>query len=53
MAHCIDHLQRYAREGNEFLARVVAGDESWFRQFKPESKRQSAQWKREVHHQQT
>ena len=24
MAHCIDHLQRYARDGNEFLA----GDES-------------------------
>ena len=28
MVHCIDHLQRYAREGNEFLARVGAGDES-------------------------
>ena len=29
MAHCTDHLQRYAREGNEFLAWVVPGDESW------------------------
>ena len=41
----IDHLQHYAREGNEFLARVVAGDESWCHHFKPESKRQSLQWK--------
>ena len=45
MAHCIDHLQRYAREGNEFLARVVAGDDSWCHHFETESKRQSPQWK--------
>ena len=45
MAHCIDHLQCYAREGNEFLARVVAGDESWCHHFEPEAKRQSLQWK--------
>ena len=38
MAHCIDHLQRYAREGNECLARVVAGDESMCHHFEPESK---------------
>ena len=45
MTHCIDHLQRYVREGNEFLARVVAGDESWCHHFEPDSKRQSIQWK--------
>ena len=45
MAHCIDHLQHYAREGNEFLARGVAGDESWCHHFEPESKQQSLQWK--------
>ena len=39
MAHCLDHLQRYAREGNAFLARVVTGDESWCHHFEPESKR--------------
>ena len=38
MAHCIDHLQHYAREGNEFLARVVAGNEFWCHHFEPESK---------------
>ena len=41
MAHCIDHLQRYALEGNEFLARVVAGNDSWCHHFQ----RQSLQWK--------
>ena len=45
ITHCIDHLQRYAREGNEFQARVVACDESWCHHFEPESKRQSLQWK--------
>ena len=45
MAHCIDHLQHYAREGNEFLARVLAGVESWCHHFEPESKRQSLQRK--------
>ena len=41
MAHCIDDLQRYAREGNEFLA----GDESWCHHFEPELKQRSLQWK--------
>ena len=41
MAHCIDHLQCYARKGNEYLARVVVGDEFWCHHFEPESKRQS------------
>ena len=36
MAHCIDNLQRYTREGNEFLAQVVARDESWCHHFKTE-----------------
>ena len=45
MAHCIDHLQCYARDGNEFLARVVAGDESLYHHFELESKQQSLQWK--------
>ena len=38
---CKTHLQRYAREGNDFL---VSGDESWCHHFEPESKRQSFQW---------
>ena len=45
MAHCIDHLQHYAREGNKFLARVVVGNESWCHHFEPESKQQSLQWR--------
>ena len=45
VTHCIDHVQRYAREGNEFLSRVLAGDESWYHHLESESNRQSLQWK--------
>ena len=44
-AHCIDNLQRYTRERNEFLAQVMAGDESWCHHFEPKLKQQSLQWK--------
>ena len=41
---CASHLRRFRREGNQFLHRIIAGDETWARAFEPELKRQSAQW---------
>lgn len=38
------HLRRFRRQGNNFLHRIVAGDETWARAFEPELKRQSAEW---------
>jgi hypothetical protein len=35
-------------EGNNFLDRVIMGDESWCFQYDPETKRQSMQWKTSV-----
>ena len=37
-------LQRYRHEGDDFLLRIVTGDESWFHHFEPEMKRQSMEW---------
>jgi histone-lysine N-methyltransferase SETMAR len=38
-------LQRYEREGTEFLDSVVTCDETWVHYFTPESQRASKQWK--------
>lgn len=45
MSLSLDHLERYNREGNDFLHRIVTGDESWVFHFTPESKQQSMIWK--------
>ena len=37
-------LQRYRHEGDDFLLRIVTGDESWFHHFEPETKWQSMEW---------
>jgi transposase len=42
---CQEHLDRHAHEGDAFLDRIVTGDESWVCHYKPQSKRQSMQWK--------
>lgn len=41
---CAAHIRRYRREGQVFLNRIVAVDETWARCYEPELKRQSAQW---------
>jgi hypothetical protein len=41
---CTDVLDRYHRDGDKFLDRVVTGDETWVSHFTPESKRQSLEW---------
>ena len=38
-------LQRYKAEGEQFLNRIVAIDETWIRDFEPQLKSQSSQWK--------
>lgn len=38
-------LARHRREGNNFLHRIVAIDETWLRSYEPELKRQSAEWR--------
>jgi histone-lysine N-methyltransferase SETMAR len=42
---CCRLLERYNREGDNFLNRIITGDENWIRHDKPETKRQSIQWK--------
>ncbi|XP_035209507.1 histone-lysine N-methyltransferase SETMAR-like [Stegodyphus dumicola] len=38
-------LQRYQTEGNEFLDKIVTGDETWIYHFSPETKRSSLERK--------
>uniref|UniRef100_A0A1I8JKM9 HTH_48 domain-containing protein n=1 Tax=Macrostomum lignano TaxID=282301 RepID=A0A1I8JKM9_9PLAT len=38
------HLRRFHREGEDFLSRIVAGDETWVYSWDPETKAQSAEW---------
>ena len=38
-------LHRFCEEGNEFLQKVVAIDETWIRDFEPELKSQSSEWR--------
>ena len=37
-------LSRFDSEGQDFLSRIVAIDETWMRSYEPELKRQSAEW---------
>jgi len=42
---CQRSLDRYNNEGEEFLSRIVTGDETWVHHYEPESKMQSMEWK--------
>ena len=42
---CEQLLQRYRREGEPFLRRIVTVDETWVHHYDPTSKQQSSQWK--------
>jgi histone-lysine N-methyltransferase SETMAR len=42
---CSRHLVRYREEGDNFLQRIVTGDETWVHHYQPETKRKSMQWK--------
>ena len=41
----LDVLTHFHQEGNDFLNRIVTGDETWVYHDTPETKRQSMQWK--------
>ncbi|GFX70267.1 histone-lysine N-methyltransferase SETMAR [Trichonephila clavipes] len=45
MACALDFLDRYHKEGDQFLERIVTGDETWVSHITPESKRQSMEWR--------
>ena len=39
-----NHLERYEREGEASLRRIITLDESWAKSYKPQMKRQSNEW---------
>ncbi|PSN44013.1 hypothetical protein C0J52_17227 [Blattella germanica] len=39
------HLERYRREGEGFLRRIITIDETWARAYEPQLKRQSNEWR--------
>jgi len=45
MGSSLTHLQRYNMEGENFLYRIVTGDETWVHYLTPETKRDSMTWK--------
>ncbi|GFV24580.1 HTH_48 domain-containing protein [Trichonephila clavipes] len=45
MACAPDFWDRYHKEGDQFLERIVTGDETWVSHITPESKRQSMEWR--------
>ncbi|GFS76299.1 mariner Mos1 transposase [Trichonephila clavipes] len=45
MTCALDFLDRYHKEGDQFLERIVTGYETWVSHITPESKRQSMAWR--------
>ena len=43
---CQELLVRYSAEGNDFLFRIITGDEAFLYYYEPESKKLSIEWKR-------
>jgi len=44
MGVCFQHLLHYRTEGNNFLSRIVACDETWCHSFDPATKQMSMEW---------
>ena len=44
MTCALDFLDRYHKEGDQFLENIVTGDETWVSHMTPQSKRQSMEW---------
>jgi hypothetical protein len=40
-----NHLERYEREGESFLRRIITLDESCAKSYEPQMKRQSSEWR--------
>jgi hypothetical protein len=45
MGLSLQHLLRYAEEGEDILNRIVTGDESWVHHYQPKLNCASMQWK--------
>uniref|UniRef100_A0A5S6QC44 HTH_48 domain-containing protein n=1 Tax=Trichuris muris TaxID=70415 RepID=A0A5S6QC44_TRIMR len=45
VAHSKEILELFKKSEEDFLGRIVAGDELWLSQYDPESEQQSRQWK--------
>ena len=45
MGSALSFLERYEKDGDEFLTHIVTGDETWVSHVTPESKQQSMQWR--------
>ncbi|KAK3799631.1 hypothetical protein RRG08_059677 [Elysia crispata] len=43
--HNLNFLRRFQTEQNDFLGRIITGDETWVYSWDPETKRQSAEWR--------
>jgi hypothetical protein len=44
-ASALTFLTRYSEQGDDFLSRIVTGDETWVSHVIPESKQQSMEWR--------
>ena len=42
---CEELLKRFRKEGDQFLLKIVTGDESWIHRFDPEEKRLSMEYR--------
>jgi len=42
---CQQNLDRYVKEGDTFLDRIITCDKTWVHHFEPECKRQFMEWK--------
>jgi len=42
---CQQNLDRYDKESDAFLVRIITGDETWVHHYEPECKRQIMEWK--------
>jgi len=43
-------LERFEKEGEHFLKKIITGDETWVRHYDPENKRQSMEYRNEESH---
>jgi len=45
LAICQQNLNCYDKEGDAFLDRIIAGDETWVHHYEPDCRRQIMEWK--------
>jgi len=40
-----EHLEHFEKEGEDFLTKIITGDETWVHRYDPENKRQSIEYR--------